>query len=71
MLFRSNDIIESEDSISGNKIEENIVDAQGGDITSSIEAKEGVGDTAPLTGVLIDPSTGEPIQNDIDDNSPY
>ena len=66
-----NDIIQSEDSISGNKIEENIVDAQGGDITSSIEAKEGVGDTAPLTGVLIDPSTGEPIQNDIDDNSPY
>lgn len=67
-----NSIIESDDSISDNDTEEKVItDAQGGDITSSISVAEDVGDTAPLTGVLIDPVSGEPIQKDVDDNSPY
>ena len=48
-----------------------VTDARGGDITSSIPAEEGVGDTAPLTGVLLDPETGAPLSEDVDDNSPY
>lgn len=72
-----NEIISSGDSKEENgedtKQEENtpITDPQGGDITSSIPAEEGVGDTAPLTGVLLDPQTGEPVNKEPEDNSPY
>lgn len=53
------------------KEEEVITDAHGGDITSSIPAEEGVGSTAPLTGVLLDEETGEPLNNGENDDSPY
>ena len=75
-----NEIIVSDDSLSDNNIdgeelelkeEETITDAQGGDITSSITAQEGVGDTAPLTGVLINPETGEALNQNVEDDSPY
>ena len=74
-----NEIISSEDSVSDNELEnqtENgdtpaITDPQGGDITSSITPEEGEGDTAPLTGVLINPETGEPVNNSGEDGSPY
>lgn len=67
-----NEIIPESGQVSENSAEKKVItDAQGGDITSSIQAEEGVGDTAPLTGVLIDPMTGEPIQKEVDDNSPY
>jgi len=71
-----------DDTISGNDIsEENmetivqeeqqeITDANGGDITSSTSEKEDVGSTAPLTGVLLDKETGEALNKEEDD-SPY
>ena len=64
--------LNSEDSISGNgTVSGNeITNANGGDITSSIPATDDVGDTAPLTGVLIDPLTGEPKNQDADEDSP-
>ena len=60
------------DSVSGNEItsQEEITNANGGDITSSIPASEDVGDTAPLTGALIDPETGEPKNPDTNEDSP-
>ena len=71
----SGNAITGEDgTISGNAItaegEEPITNANGGDITSSIPASEEVGETAPLTGVLINPETGEPVQKDKDEDSP-
>lgn len=59
-------------SVSGNgTVSQNeITNANGGDITSSIPASEDVGDTAPLTGVLIDPVTGEPKNPDTNEDSP-
>ena len=74
-----NEIISSEDSVSDNELENQtekgdipaITDPQGGDITSSITPEEGEGDTAPLTGVLINPETGEPVNNSGEDGSPY
>ena len=71
-----------DDTVSGNDIsEENtetivqeeqqeITDANGGDITSSTFEEEGVGSTAPLTGVLLDKETGEALNKEEDD-SPY
>ena len=50
---------------------EPVTDANGGDITSSITVGEGEGDTAPMTGTLLDPITGEPVRNDVDEDSPY
>ena len=47
-----------------------ITDANGGDITSSISAEGMEGDTAPLTGVLLDKETGEAI-NVEEEDSPY
>ena len=54
-----------------NDDEKAIVDAQGGDITSSIPLGENEGDTAPLTGVLLDQNTGEAINAIEDEKSPY
>ncbi len=51
--------------------QQEITDANGGDITSSIPAEEGVGSTAPLTGVLLDKDTGEALSTDESDDSPY
>ena len=50
--------------------EEPVTDARGGDITSSISVEEDVGETAPLTGVLLDPATGEAKNPEGDDDSP-
>ena len=47
-----------------------ITDANGGDITSSVSAEGVEGDTAPLTGVLLDKETGEALNKEEDD-SPY
>ena len=65
----------AEESVSGNgTVSGNegavITNANGGDITSSIPASEDVGDTAPLTGVLLDPETGEPLNKDTNEDSP-
>lgn len=65
----------AEESVSGNGTvsgneEAVITNANGGDITSSIPASEDVGDTAPLTGVLLDPETGEPLNKDTNEDSP-
>ena len=65
------EIEETTENVSPETQETQITDAQGGDITSSITAEEGVGDTAPLTGVLIDPETGEAKQKETEDDSPY
>ncbi len=70
-----NRLSDEEGTVSGNSLTtgeegEEITNANGGDITSSIPAPEDVGDTAPLTGVLIDPSTGEPIAKDTEEDSP-
>lgn len=65
-----NGIESGDDTVSGNSTGP-ITDARGGDITSSIPAEEDVGDTAPLTGVLIDPVTGEPRYSDSEDDSPH
>lgn len=54
-----------------NAEEQVIIDANGGDITSSVPAEDGVGSTAPLTGVLLDKETGEPLESSEDDESPY
>lgn len=63
--------IEAEEESKEDTVSENqIIDANGGDMTSSIPAAEGVGDTAPLTGVLLDPETGEPKNPDLDEDSP-
>ena len=51
-------------------MEEEKIDANGGDITSSVTASDDVGSTAPLTGVLLDKETGEGLQNE-NDKSPY
>lgn len=50
---------------------EEITDAHGGDITSSVPAEGVEGDTAPLTGVLLDEETGEALNTGEDDDSPY
>ena len=65
----------AEESVSGNgTVSGNegavITNANGGDITYSIPASEDVGDTAPLTGVLLDPETGEPLNKDTNEDSP-
>ncbi len=62
-------------TVSGNSLTpleggEPVTNANGGDITSSISVPEDEGETAPLTGVLIDPNTGEPLQKDKDEDSP-
>ena len=77
----------NDDSVSGNDVSENeqgedgegtagedekeIIDANGGDITSSVPVEGETGDTAPLTGVLLDKETGEALNNGEDDDSPY
>lgn len=71
----ANTVSGNEMSVSGNETvsdneEEVITNAHGGDITSSIPASEDEGDTAPLTGVLIDPETGEPLNKDTNEDSP-
>ena len=48
-----------------------ITDANGGDITSSVPVEGDGGSTAPLTGVLLDKETGEALDNNEDDDSPY
>lgn len=58
---------EENQTVSGN---EGVTNANGGDITSSIPASDDVGDTAPLTGVLIDPVTGEAKNQDTNEDSP-
>ena len=50
--------------------EPEITDANGGDITSSVSAEGMEGDTAPLTGVLLDKETGEAL-NVEEEDSPY
>ena len=65
-----NDISEEGQEIENVSEGENITEANGGDITSSITATDDVGSTAPLTGVLLDKETGEAIQNENED-SPY
>ena len=66
----SDNDISAEDEYAEVKPEEEITDANGGDITSSIEASDDVGSTAPLTGVLLDKETGEAV-NSQNDDSPY
>ncbi len=72
----------NEETISGNDIQDGsetenkdeqqeITDANGGDITSSVPAGEDEGSTAPLTGVLLDKETGEALNSDENDDSPY
>ena len=48
-----------------------MTDANGGDITSSTPATQEGGDTAPLTGVLLDKDTGEALYDNEEDDSPY
>ena len=77
-------IMEANKDVSGNDTEEEntaqdsgegepqeIKDANGGDITSSVPAGENEGSTAPLTGVLLDKETGEALNSDEKDDSPY
>ena len=72
-----------DESVSGNNIpseeqEENseegtqeIINANGGDITSSVPVEGEEGEYAPLTGVLLDSQTGEAINSGENDDSPY
>ena len=48
-----------------------IIDANGGDISSSVPVEGDEGDLAPLTGVLLDKETGEALNTDENDDSPY
>lgn len=48
-----------------------IIDANGGDITSSVPVEGDEGEFAPLTGVLLNSETGEAVNTGGDDNSPY
>lgn len=65
-----NDI--SETNPEGTMEGEAIVNANGGDITSSVPVgEEEEGETAPLTGVLLDRETGEALHSDDGDDSPY
>ena len=48
-----------------------IVDANGGDITSSVAIVGDEGEFAPLTGVLLDSQTGEAVNSSDSDDSPY
>ena len=70
-----NDVSKGENSQDGGNSSEQegqqeITDANGGDITSSTSEAEDVGSTAPLTGVLLDKETGEALNSEEDD-SPY
>lgn len=72
-----------DESVSGNNIpseeqEENgeegtqeIINANGGDITSSIPVEGDEGEFAPLTGVLLNTETGEAVNAEENDDSPY
>ena len=72
-----------DESVSGNNIpseeqEENgeegtqeIINANGGDITSSIPVEGDEGEFAPLTGVLLNTETGEAVNAGENDDSPY
>jgi len=69
-----NDTVSGNDVIGENNKEEQnqeITDANGGDITSSVPATGDDGSTAPLTGVLLDKETGEALYNSEEDDSPY
>ena len=57
-------------SSSGQEGQQEITDANGGDITSSTYEVDDAGSTAPLTGVLLDKETGEALNSEEDD-SPY
>ncbi len=80
MAAGASDSVSGNSTVSGNGLTaegtageeetEEIIDARGGDITSSIAVEEDVGETAPLTGVLIDPVTGEPKIQEEDEDSP-
>jgi len=65
-----NEIEETEDTVSGNEPgQDGEVDANGGDTTSStpVSPEEMESDdviTAPLTGALFDPETGEPVRKE-------
>lgn len=59
---------EEEETTAEEGDDEEITDANGGDITSSFTTtEEAEGDTAPLTGGLLNPSTGEPITESDED----
>ena len=68
-----NELPEEEENAEETVEEDNreIIDANGGDITSSVPVEGDEGSTAPLTGVLLDKETGEALNNGEEDDSPY
>ncbi|MGL5259686.1 MAG: peptidoglycan D,D-transpeptidase FtsI family protein [Lachnospiraceae bacterium] len=52
-------------------IDREVQDANGGDITSSTPVVGEEGETAPLTGTVINPETGDPIKDSTEEKSPY
>lgn len=72
-----------EDTVSGNNIlteeqgesteegTQEIINANGGDITSSVPVEGDEGEFAPLTGVLLNTETGEAMNMGENDDSPY
>ncbi|MBQ0028462.1 MAG: cell division protein FtsI [Lachnospiraceae bacterium] len=76
ITIKNRDLEEEEETETGDENEEkdDVIDANGGDITSSTtvtdaEMNSDDVDTAPLTGAILDTKTGEPIKED-DENDP-
>ena len=66
-----NDISNQEQGESGEEGTQEITNANGGDITSSVPVEGDEGEYAPLTGVLLNTETGEAVNTGENDDSPY